>query len=468
MARSNRRSKTVAAVTAIVVVWALLSCAPQATPTKAPEAKPAEEAMEVAIEDLKGAEWQNYVGQTVKVKGVFVRDPTPVLVTDLEVVLVDMMMPEPTYLVLTGEVAEGINPEKYGGATLSVTGQVVSLRREVGEQEEYPAVAIISYAMLPPGPKVPYNPRIRTILGVPYEHLRKDRYAVLFSGGGDVANNHARYWNHLKFMYSTLVNTYGYDPENITVLYADGTAVDTDVPVDGSGTEPELRAAFDDLREVLTPRDFLFVYTTNHGGGFYANDPDHHYNWYTGRWDTDGDEAAVTLNESTYHRDFNYDGDQVDDIVWDEELTGWGDGIYDDEFLDMTADLRYGTMVIVTVQCFGGGMIDDLARGGSDRIIITATDEYSPSKAMPPNYDYSEFTYHFICAVNGADPDGNAVDADADGDGRVSMVEAFNYASSNDTRPETPQYEDDGDGLPHSGNMPAGGDGTLGESTFLD
>ncbi len=468
MARSNRRSKALAAAISIIVVWALLSCAPQATPTKPPgEAPPP--AQEVAIGDLKGSDWKKYVGETVTVKGVFVRDPTPVLVTDLEVVLVDMMMPEPTYLVLTGEVAERIDPQKYGGATLLATGQVVSLIQEVGErEEESAALAIASFVMLPPGPKFPYNPAIRVGVVVPWAEVVKDRYAVLFSGGGDARNNHARYWNHLKFMYSTLVNTYGYDPENITVLYADGTAEDNDVPVDGSGTNPELRAAFDDLREVLSSRDFLFVYTTNHGGGFYANDPDGLWNWHFGRWDSDGDEPGTLLNEASYRRDFNHDGDQDDDIVWDEDLTGWGDVVYDDEFLDMTADLEYDRMVIVTVQCFGGGMIADLARGGSDRIIIAATDELSPSRAMPPNYEYSEFTYHLICALNRADPDGNPVDADANGNGRVSMLEAFNYATTNDTRAETPQYEDNGDGIPHSGNMPAGGDGALGNTTYLD
>jgi hypothetical protein len=76
-----------------------------------------------------------------------------------------------------------------------------------------------------------------------------------------------------------------------------------------------------------------------------------------------------------------------------EELSGWGDGVIDDAFLAKTMYLDYDKMVIVTVQCFGGGLM--------------------------------------------ADPDGNAVDADADG-------------------------------VPHSGNMPADGDGTLGSSTYLN
>jgi hypothetical protein len=42
--------------------------------------------------------------------------------------------------------------------------------------------------------------------------------------------------------------------------------------------------------------------------------------------------------------------------------------------------------------------------------------------------------------VAGHDPEDNAVCADTDGDGYVSMAEAFDYASQHDRRQETPQY----------------------------
>ena len=50
----------------------------------------------------------------------------------------------------------------------------------------------------------------------------------------------------------------------------------------------------------------------------------------------------------------------------------------------------------------------------------------------------------------------------------MSLVEAFNYARSHDTQSETPWYEDSGDGIPHSGAMPGGGEGTLGGNTSLE
>jgi hypothetical protein len=74
---------------------------------------------------------------------------------------------------------------------------------------------------------------------------------------------------------------------------------------------------------------------------------------------------------------------------------------------------------------------------------------------------YGEFSYHFMKAVN------MEVPADANSNGFVSMSEAFNYASAQDSRPETPLYDDNGDGIGHSGPVPSGGDGTLGAVTYL-
>jgi hypothetical protein len=108
-----------------------------------------------------------------------------------------------------------------------------------------------------------------------------------------------------------------------------------------------------------------------------------------------------------------------------------------------------------------------MAQKKSKRVIMSAAGEYEPSYAMGPTYTYDEFSYYFTSAINWAKPDGTTVNADANGDKKVSMVEAFNYARTKDTASETPQYEDNGDGVPHSGAMPAGGDGTLGSNTFM-
>jgi hypothetical protein len=52
------------------------------------------------------------------------------------------------------------------------------------------------------------------------------------------------------------------------------------------------------------------------------------------------------------------------------------------------------------------------------------------------------------------------------------MVEAFNFARTMDSwkispEIETPQYEDNGDGISHSGIIPTGGDGPEGAIAYL-
>ena len=46
--------------------------------------------------------------------------------------------------------------------------------------------------------------------------------------------------------------------------------------------------------------------------------------------------------------------------------------------------------------------------------------------------------YHWICAIAQHDEQGQPVSSDTNGDGRVSMQEAYNYALQHDIRPETP------------------------------
>jgi hypothetical protein len=79
-----------------------------------------------------------------------------------------------------------------------------------------------------------------------------------------------------------------------------------------------------------------------------------------------------------------------------------------------------------------------------------------------------EFTFWYFAALTGTKPDGSGtVNADTNGDGKISILEAYNFARSHDTRPETPFYEDNGVWPCHSGAMPSGGEGALGASTYL-
>ncbi len=239
---------------------------------------------------------------------------------------------------------------------------------------------------------------------------RGDAYAFIISGGANQSNNHIRYWNDCAFIYRALVEYYGYADDHIRVCISDGTnpAPDRsngtnsppDLDGDGDGdieypaTLQYIGQVFGELAATLTSSDQLFIYTTDHGGQESGQD------CYLNLWN---------LEE-----------------LRDDQMAGYVDA------------LPCETIICTFEQCFSGGMIDDLEADG--RVIATACnwDEYS--WAMPPDYIYDTFVYHWTCAVGWETPDGEPVDADTNNDGIVSMREAFLYAEANDFDDETPQY----------------------------
>lgn len=240
-------------------------------------------------------------------------------------------------------------------------------------------------------------------------------YAVLINGGRNRLTNHERYWNDCAFLYRTLRNTYHVPQRNIFVLMSDGGAPDRDMlkadgtgfisspaDLDGDGqwdltqaaTRQAVVSTLDDLSRRLTPEDRLFLFVMDHGGS---------------------------------------DDEWKSSFLW-----LWNDERLSDQML---ASLLNGfnrvSMSILMGQCYSGGFLDDLSREG--RVVATACSGGEQSWACTDRA-YDEFVYHWTCAVNGADEAGNAVVADENGDGFVSMKEAFDYARSHDRRTETPCY----------------------------
>jgi hypothetical protein len=238
-------------------------------------------------------------------------------------------------------------------------------------------------------------------------------YAVIISGGANAYNNWVRYWNDCEAIYSALVNVYGYLDSHIYVLISDGTSSGNDrhlydgtydsspLDLDGDGdndiqysaTKSNISSVFNTLSGILDSDDFLFIYTTDHGGL------------------QSGDDVYINL---------------------------WGETMNDDEFATEVDKVSAGSISVVMEQCYSGGFVSDLSASG--RTIATACSASESSYAMSPSYIYDEFVFHWTAAVAGEDPDGNTIDADENDDGYVSMQEAFNYAESEDVCSETPQY----------------------------
>lgn len=243
------------------------------------------------------------------------------------------------------------------------------------------------------------------------EHL----YVVIINGGRNKLTNHERYWNDCSFLYQTLRHVYRIPKRNITVMMSDGGNPEEDllkadlrgfisspVDLDGDGlqdvdypaTEQAINHVMVRLSRQLTTDDHLFVFIVDHGGS-----KDH----------------------------------ESDSFIW-----LWDDFQLSDRHFGLLMSLfDIGSINILMGQCYAGGFIDNLMY---DRMVITTACGGHEQSWTCPDRPYDEFVYHWTCAVNGADELGNPVDADSNGDGEVSMAEAFEYAKSHDRVNETPLF----------------------------
>ncbi len=229
-----------------------------------------------------------------------------------------------------------------------------------------------------------------------------DRYAILFSGGSN-----ARHVNDLEFLYRTLVDIYGFQSDHIYVLNYDGTInysgspkpvgnwpgdnTPYRMPVDGPGTKSELEGVFNDLKTRLSFDDLLLIHTNNHGGH-------------------DGTESYLCGHDSP-----GYIG--VDDYMASDFATKLGELP------------RFRCLIVMMEQCHSGGFnAPIIASSPADNTsVASACGEFVSSYGCG---DFDCFARDWIAAINGVDPYGTALasNPDTDGSGKVSALEAFNYA----------------------------------------
>jgi PKD repeat protein len=156
--------------------------------------------------------------------------------------------------------------------------------------------------------------------------------------------------------------------------------------------------------------------------------------------------------------DVNQDGDVNDIVSIDESIYLAAGEIYDDELAELVGRLSVAKVTVAALPCFSGGLIEDLT--APNRVICTATIEEAVSWG-------DAFIRGFVAALHGRNEYGSPVNADTNGNGHISMLEAFNYAAGSDYYDEIPQYDDNGDGISHTDPVPVEGDGRLGCRTYL-
>jgi len=267
--------------------------------------------------------------------------------------------------------------------------------------------------------------------------VRNDRYAVLIARytSYDASSGYDEFWNDLKIMYDILIDrgyiddgSVGFDAstDHIAVLYGDGHDMKEGkygtpswvTITDYSATKTNLKKVFTSLGNVMDENDILTVWTFDHGA-----------------WDS---------------RSHAYLCVQDGEIRDDDFAVNYVGKVH-----------HYYRRYIIMAQCHSGGFIDDLHN--SKTIIMTScklqedayrcddrdTSGHWKNENEGGNYHHSEFLFYMESALRGRDPLGESVNADSDGNGYISLVEAFNYAYTHDSWRvlngfEHPQWSDDG------------------------
>jgi hypothetical protein len=252
------------------------------------------------------------------------------------------------------------------------------------------------------------NPQLirERVIAKPIRVLKQKRYAVLVSGGWNANSNYSRYWNDLSFMYKALKQKYGYTDDEIFVLYANGShAPNEDLDGDGvddvdySATKANLATVMNNIAANIPADGKFFFYSTNHGG-------------------TSGGYNA--------------------------HLYLWGEWITDVEFAALTKNIKCAEAIYTMEQCYSGGMIDNILQAqtypcSNPKVtVMSAARQDEVSWGCDTEGSYDEYVYYWTSAVFGKTPTGAVVNADANGDGKVTMAEAHEFAKSRDSRAEHP------------------------------
>jgi Tol biopolymer transport system component len=261
------------------------------------------------------------------------------------------------------------------------------------------------------------------------------------------------FWNDCELMWELLdTNKYGrrmelstFPRERIHMLYADGQDYGrrawrydpwrqfgiTRITEDAADTL-HIRHLLDSLVGVMGSNDTLFVFTFGHG----TYNPTNPLNPQTAT------HSGLVVREDP--------SDQPAVKLWDTT------------FARMVGAIQAGHKVLVMSQCYSGGFLDDLA--GADAEVVCASKSYvqaqvanGRTKHGSPPYErdilnngldtlfHGEFNFHFMNALRGSAVfpyDGSwIVNADRNGDGKVSWKEAWKTADTYDDQ-ERPVYQD--------------------------
>jgi len=247
----------------------------------------------------------------------------------------------------------------------------------------------------------------------------KTNHALIINGGIHPGKNHARYWNNTSLIYNTLKSISFSD---IRVLHTDGLSTGKDrcirsfmgyvgmgkledspkdldlngtTDITGEATKEELEKTLFHLGKDLGVQDKLLIFLTDHG----------QLRWHKGKL-----RAVICLwnKEKMFGYELN--------MILKKSIPG---------------EVR---VIIIASQCYGERFLSEIDRPNT--ILINGG---SFLGFMWSNQYYGIFLRNFCSALLQKDiRTGEHLDSDINQDGKVTIIEAFNWAREEDPQPKSP------------------------------
>lgn len=236
-----------------------------------------------------------------------------------------------------------------------------------------------------------------------------NRFALLFTS--QISNR--RHVEDVEFVYRILRHRFGFPPGNIKVLCYDGTLGSMDysgadmatwvgdgtayqMQVNAAATKANLQSTLTALSNRMNANSLLFVHTNNHGAT-----------------------SGLCVDDSTV----------ITPAEWGTMLAGMN---------------PFGTLVVTMEQCYSGAF-------SQPTLDNSQASQTSFASAVPANKvsagatHFDPWAQMWFESVNGATAYGASLahNPDANGNGRISVREAFDYSDAYDTASyDDPQYAD--------------------------
>lgn len=263
------------------------------------------------------------------------------------------------------------------------------------------------------------DPYVYMALPEDEQAIANSTYALIINGGINKMSNHRRYWNDCAFIYELLSGKSGIPKSQIFPLMADGADPAPDTRnQNGTFISQSLDLNYDGQPEIQLSASKANIQNTLQS-------------------------ILPDIGQDDHLLIFVVNGGGTVDSITESYINLWGtEKMYDYELAQLLTPFtaKKVNVSVVLGQSFAGGFIDNLASVGC--VVCAACDVNESSSAISSG-SYDEFLYHWGSAMFGRFPNmafNNSVNANTNGDGFVSMWEAYNYALDNSGPDVLPQF----------------------------